>query len=508
MSHEKHRELLENVAAQAIATDGADRDTLIRMGTALEEVIGGEQATGAAVEAVSAALQVLQGVYTGAIADGTSAMEAVATAVAAAAQGLADPAGGAMDLGLATKGLRELVKVAAGPPVAPGEVPGTPVREEVPGTQIAGLRETGKGAVTRFRVNDDADPGLLGEYVTECLDHIVAAEAALLDPEANPDNAEQINRIFRAFHTIKGTSGFLGLEAIQRLAHLGENLLDRAREGQIRVLGGYADLALRSCDSLRAMIEALRGAEAGSEIPVSEGYGELMAVLADPEAAGVDEGTEVDAPRLGELLVGKGKVDREQVEQAAEEQGTNRLGEALMREGKVAAADVGDALRTQRQMTGQQGEATVRVGTGRLDSLIDMVGELVIAQSMVSQDPVATDTAHPRLSRNVSHVGKIVRELQDLTMSLRMVPLKATFQKMARLVRDLARKADKKVRFVTQGEDTEIDRNMVEALGDPLVHMMRNAVDHGIDPEADRAAAGRTPWARWSCERSSRRETW
>jgi two-component system, chemotaxis family, sensor kinase CheA len=125
------------------------------------------------------------------------------------------------------------------------------------------------------------------------------------------------------------------------------------------------------------------------------------------------------------------------------------------------------------------------VSTERMDQLIDMVGELVIAQSMVAQDPSVVDARGERLARNVGHAGKIVRELQDLTMGLRMVPLRATFQKMARLVRDLGRKSGKNVQFLTEGDDTEIDRGMVEVLNDPLVHMMRNAVDHGVEsPEA------------------------
>ena len=120
-----------------------------------------------------------------------------------------------------------------------------------------------------------------------------------------------------------------------------------------------------------------------------------------------------------------------------------------------------------------------------------MVGELVIAQTMVAEDPNINDGQLVPLARKVSHADKIIRELQDLTMALRMVPLKGTFQKMARLVRDLARKSDKTVKFITEGEDTEIDRNMVEALNDPLVHMIRNAVDHGIESKEDRIAAGK-----------------
>ena len=148
-------------------------------------------------------------------------------------------------------------------------------------------------------------------------------------------------------------------------------------------------------------------------------------------------------------------------------------------------------MRAQKQADRVVAESTARVSTERLDSLINMVGELVISHSMISQDTELLDGRHPRIARNIAQTGKIVRELQDLTMALRMVPLKATFQKMARLTRDLSRKSGKNVQFLCEGEDTEIDRNMVESLNDPLVHMVRNAADHGIEPAEARASAGK-----------------
>jgi two-component system chemotaxis sensor kinase CheA len=135
----------------------------------------------------------------------------------------------------------------------------------------------------------------------------------------------------------------------------------------------------------------------------------------------------------------------------------------------------------------------VRVRTDRLDRLIDMVGELVIAQSMIAGDESLAAVAgqHHELTKKISHAGKIVRELQDLSMSMRMVPLKTTFQKLTRLVRDVTAKLGKDVEFLTEGEDTEIDRNMVDVIGDPLVHMVRNALDHGVESPDDRVKAGK-----------------
>ena len=320
-------------------------------------------------------------------------------------------------------------------------------------------------------------------------------EASLLELETDPTEAERLNVVFRAFHTIKGTSGFLGLDRVQRLAHLAENMLDRARDGEVRIMGGYADLALVSTDMLKTMIEDLQGIEPGGVLSLPEGLDELLEDLSDPEAAGFSEegGDGFDAtPRVGDILVAEGKADREDVEVAARDQGGTPIGETLVKFGAAKAPDVAKALRTQKKIArAGASDATIRVSTGRLDNLVNMVGELVISQSMIAQDGVVTDSANHRLLRNVSHSGKIIREMQDLTMALRMVPLKSTFQKMARLVRDVARKSGKSVRFTTEGEDTEIDRNMVEVLNDPLVHMMRNAVDHGVESAEARRATGK-----------------
>ncbi len=338
----------------------------------------------------------------------------------------------------------------------------------------------------------DTDEEILKEFVIECMDHMASAESALLDLESSPDDVELVNTIFRAFHTIKGTSGFLGLDQIQSVAHLSENLLDRARDSELKITGGYADLALRSCDALKFMIEALTDAQPGEELLVPDDLSDLLVILKDPSASGVTEDADVEPMRVGEILVGKGKVDPQDVEKAVETQAGELIGETLVKQGTAKATDVAEALRTQQNQGKKASEGTIRVGTARLDSLINMVGELVIGHSMVSQDPVVTDGLHDRLTRNIAHASKIIRQLQDLTMALRMVPLKPTFQKMARLVRDLGKKAGKSVQYVTDGEDTEIDRNMVEALNDPLVHMIRNAVDHGVETADKRTAAGKS----------------
>lgn len=334
-----------------------------------------------------------------------------------------------------------------------------------------------------------ADADLLGEFVTESMDHLEQAEASLLELEANPDDADSINAVFRAFHTIKGASGFLGLSRINAVAHKAETLLDRARQGELRLEGSHADLALEATDALKRLMQQARSGLGGEPGPDPEGLDDLIARLEHPEAAAEPA---PDPMRVGDVLVAKGLVSRRKLEQIAKAEGTGRIGEKLIKAGVVDARQVAQALRVQQVQKAAVTEATLRVGMRRLDSLIDMVGELVIVQSMVSQDPVVRGTSSQALSRKVSQLGKITRELQDVTLSMRMVPLKSTFQKMARLVRDVARKSSKQVQFVCEGEETEIDRNMVEGISDPLIHMMRNAVDHGVEAPAARQRQGKS----------------
>ncbi|MCL2701437.1 MAG: chemotaxis protein CheW [Phycisphaerae bacterium] len=348
----------------------------------------------------------------------------------------------------------------------------------------------------------DIDVELLKEYISECLDHVASAEAALLQLESYPDDSDEpINTIFRAYHTIKGTSGMLNIAPVQRLAHLSENLLDKARSKQLHLVGGYADLCFKSCDQIKAMVKSLRDATPGGQFPLPAGYDMLLNMLQNPEASGVNRSGVHNSLRVGDILVATAKVDRATIEKAIGELNGKPLGQVLIERGDVKPQDVAAALRTQRQLEstasgdGVRFESTVRVNTERLDTLIDMVGEIVIAHSMVVQDPDVAGGGglRPRLQRNVVHTAKILRSLQDLATSLRMVPLKASFQKIARLVRDLARTTGKNIQLVTSGEDTEIDRNMVEVLNDPLIHMIRNAVDHGIEPTEARIAFGKSP---------------
>jgi len=343
---------------------------------------------------------------------------------------------------------------------------------------------------------EDADRDLIAEFVSESSDLIEAAEEALLALETDPEDMEAVGTVFRAFHTVKGVSAFLELMAISEMAHHAESLLSRVRDREIRYAGGYADLALRALDMIKHMIQLVQGALEGEPLFKPEGYDELLELLASPEEAGISEeyGAEEapSPPRVGDLLVAAGKADRKHVEEAAAFEAEKPIGVKIAKSKAAKVADVAQALRTQRTIQGKQAmDSSVRVSTGRLDRLIDMVGELVIAHSMVAQDRTVVNGDNYELLKKVTQTSKIVRELQTLGMSMRMIPLRGTFKKMARLVRDISRKVGKNVNLATEGEDTEIDRNMVDIINDPLMHMVRNSVDHGIEPPDERERVGK-----------------
>ena len=250
------------------------------------------------------------------------------------------------------------------------------------------------GIVFPETLPDDADLDLLGEFITESTDLISEAEEALLTLESDPEDVESVGSIFRAFHTVKGVSAFLELTFISEVAHHAESLLSRVRDKEIRYAGGYADLALRSLDMIKQMIDLVQDALGGVPLSKPEGYDNLLGVLENPEGAGVSDesdGIEISVPRVGDILVAEGKAERSQVEEAAVGQDDAPIGVKMVKSGAATVTDVAKAIRTQEQIKGKKVvESSIRVSTNRLDRLIDMVGELVISHSIVAQDKVVT----------------------------------------------------------------------------------------------------------------------
>ena len=345
----------------------------------------------------------------------------------------------------------------------------------------------------------EPDLDLIGEFMTEANEHVVNAEAALLTLEERPDDAAAVNTVFRAFHTVKGVSSMLGMTALAELAHHAESLLARIRDGEIQCTGVYANLCLRGIDLLKETLNAVSAQLHGQEARLPAGYAQLVRELQNPDAqaaAPPPSAPAAAAAPSAPAAVAASAASAPVAPVAAPPARTASAPAAAPVAAPVArpAAEAESAARAAAAGAPPAGdESSVRVRTDRLDRLIDMVGELVIAHSMLAADPRNDVSRDPDLSRKVGHAGKIVRELQDMSMSLRMVPLRPTFQKLIRIVRDVAKKSDKLIQFVSTGDDTEIDRNMVDVIAEPLIHMVRNAADHGIESTAARIAAGKSP---------------
>jgi two-component system chemotaxis sensor kinase CheA len=348
-----------------------------------------------------------------------------------------------------------------------------------------------KGATTdvllELHLEDNRE--LLTEFLGEAMDHLQQIEAALLALDHEPENPEALNSIFRSFHTIKGNAGFLGLVPMQTLAHEVESLLDLARNHKLRLNAAIITEILHSRDALSALTQQVaaaieRGTLPDRVVPVSHLIRAVRALAAAPAANGATSAAAEKAPGAPTPTDPILAFAPSGTEPTVAEVGSAPAGKA------PTAAQASAAEAATAGKTGGANQ-TVRVNTEKLDSLMDVVGELVIVQSQLLETTRTMAAGHTLLQRNVSQLSRITKELQHTAMSLRMIPIKSTFQKMERLSRDLARDFGKKVEFATSGEDTELDRTVVEQIGDPLVHMVRNALDHGLEPAADRLARGK-----------------
>jgi len=333
------------------------------------------------------------------------------------------------------------------------------------------------------------DESLLRDFITEGLEYIGEIEVNILNLEQEPENKDYINAIFRPFHSIKGVASFLNLEAIRTLAHDLETLLDKARNEALPVTPELIDLILDGSDTLKAMIGRLRDELEGREATELIDTSDLVRRIKLAE-----QGAEMpkQPKKLGTILVEEGVINEEELREALERSQIpppRKLGQTLIAEGIASPKDVSRALRKQAQQVTDSN--TIRVDIKKLDDLIDMVGELVITQSMIRQSETLQSLGDRKLVRDISQLASITSELQRSSTVLRMVPIKQTFQRMSRLVRDLAKNTGKLINVVTVGEDTEIDRNMVDEIYNPLVHMVRNAVDHGMEMPEERIRAGK-----------------
>jgi len=303
-------------------------------------------------------------------------------------------------------------------------------------------------------------------FFEEAAEHLASLETLLLSLDLNQPDSEKLNAIFRAAHSIKGSASTFGFPDMASVTHDLETLLDRVRKQELQLCERIIDITLVARDVLLDQLAAHQGGEQVPEQRVTDVIAKIRAIANEEESA---------------LVLGAPEVS----------DGTASV------ESNVVALDVKVATESKQQAAAPASESSsIRVSIERVDQLINLVGELVITQSMLAQTAQLNQVTdepidYERLQERLQQLERNTRELQESVMSIRMLPVSSVFSRFPRLVRDLAGKLNKQIELRTVGEGTEIDRGVIEKITDPLTHLIRNSVDHGIETVDERIAAGK-----------------
>lgn len=339
---------------------------------------------------------------------------------------------------------------------------------------------------------------IINEFLVESYESLDQLDQDLLALEDTPKDRDRLASIFRTIHTIKGTSGFLAFPTLEKVAHVGENLLVPLRDGDF-------DLTREMADSLLNMVDAIREILSGIESDGAEGdknYAELVARLeslrnaknpdADSERASEPEVTQIsevqetlqtDFPTVSKTIPTK-KEDSTVEPQVVD--GPEATKETPL---DIASPNSRDSRSEQTERTSSVAESTVRINVELLDQLMNLVGELVLSRNQILQFSESNDDAS--LIAASQRLNQITTELQEGVMKTRMQPIRNAWSKLPRVVRDLSAACGKDVEVKMEGADTELDKTILEALKDPLTHIVRNSVDHGIESPEIRKANGK-----------------
>jgi len=380
---------------------------------------------------------------------------------------------------------------------------------------------------------------LLSEFLTETNESLAELDVELVQLEQNPNDKELLGNIFRLMHTIKGTCGFLGLPRLESVAHAGENVLGKVRDGELEVTPDAVTLILECLDSIRALLEQLEATESEPEGEDSEliarlnafadGGGAPAAAAAPAEEAPAPEAPAPEAPAAeapAEIVSSTGSAELEALEAAfAAAKGPAELaaekealeaaaGETVEAEAEAEAEVVPepeaeaapveavpdepkkvenqptpDAKVAETKKEGSVANQSLRVNVDVLENLMTMVSELVLTRNQLLQ--ILRSQSESEFAAPLQRLNHVVSELQEGVMATRMQPIGNAWAKLPRIVRDLANELDKKIDLVMKGAETELDRQVLELIKDPLTHMVRNSADHGLEVPADRLKAGK-----------------
>ncbi len=377
--------------------------------------------------------------------------------------------------------LHQAIELAKG-----GDEPQAEVEEESISAESAAVAEQPEKETDLLQMEITDEMRL--SFVQEGNELLQSTEQGLLAWGENPGDIDSIGDIFRNIHSFKGNCGFFGFAQIEKLSHQMENILDRVKSGSKLAVDNPADQLLASLDLLQQAVNNISDGKEDTVENLDQHLNDLQTLI---------------APLLGDFLVEEG-VQEKAINHAVETQ-KKPVGEILVQQGTASTEQVNSALKKQQdkinktKATAKPAARTktpakrqdIRVELGKLDSLINLIGELVIAENMLIHNPDLKGLELENFNKAGQHMSKLVRELQEMAMTIRMIPVSGLFRRMIRLVHDISVKAGKKVDLELIGEETEIDKTVIETITDPLVHLLRNSLDHGLEPPEERLAAGK-----------------
>ena len=337
--------------------------------------------------------------------------------------------------------------------------------------------------------------------------------------ESDPNNRGMLDEIFRAMHSMKGSGGFLGFTHLVDVAHRAENILNKLRQGEMAVTPNVINMVLEAVDTVKLLMADIRETGTDTHVSVEAIAAKLDKILAAggpaiPPAAAAADSTATAAPvastpetpaaeappttKLGEILIQEGSVSKEQVLR----RWNSKTASATRRNSRPVRchhrAALESALQKQAKPTkAGEDDQTIRVETSRLDSVMNLVGELVLGRNRLMKLGGGLEQSYENeplvrgLTETSAQLNLVTTDLQLAVMKTRMLPIRKVLAKFPRMVRDLSQKLNKQVRLELHGEETELDKSVADEVGDPLVHIVRNAIDHGIELPAERQASGK-----------------
>ncbi len=337
------------------------------------------------------------------------------------------------------------------------------------------------------------DEDILKDFLVEAKEGISKMEEEFIELEKDRGNLEIIKSLFRTMHSLKGAAGFFGFKSLEGIAHFAEDILGKIRDGELPATEEVFDILLRCLDEIKYIVAYI---EENKTEPIEDRLLDFLVELSnftEKIKKKLREKESEGKPAEEEKIVEKRKVSEEKKE-APEETSTLSFQEIEEEKKELPKEAPREEKKEEKAIPSREvslAETHVKVSIELLDQLMNLAGELVLARNRVVQ--LANRINDPELSRSVQALSMVTTELQETIMKTRMQPIGVVFNKFPRIVRDLAKALNKKVNLHLEGTETELDRSIIEAIKDPLTHLVRNAIDHGIEPPEVRTQMGKSP---------------